>query len=79
MQVEPYLLPRITTVPQSWRLAVVWAMQHFKAYLYSHEVTVVTDHSAVKAILQMPNLSGKYARWWLKVFGSGVKKIDIVY
>ena len=60
-------------------LAVVWAMQHFNAYLYGHEVTVVTDHSAVKAILQMPNLNGKHARWWLKVFGSGVKKIDIVY
>ena len=53
-------------------LAVVWAMQHFNAYLYGHEVTVVTDHSAVKAILQTPNLSGKHARWWLK-------KIDIVY
>ena len=60
-------------------LAVVWAMQHFNAYLYGHEVTVVTDHSAVKAILQTTNLSGKHARWWLKVFGSGVKKIDIVY
>ena len=60
-------------------LAVVWAMQHFNAYLYGHEVTVVTDHSAVKVILQMPNLNGKHAPWWLKVFGSGVKKIDIVY
>lgn len=58
---------------------MVWAMQHFNAYLYGHEVTVVTDHSTVKAILQMPNLSGKHARWWwLKVFGSGIK-IDTVY
>ena len=60
-------------------LAVVWAMQHFNAYLYGHEVTIITDHSAVKAILQTPSLNGKHARWWLKVFGSGVKKIDIVY
>ena len=58
---------------------MVWAMQHFNAYLYGHEVMVVTDHSAVKAILQTPNPSGKHARWWLKVFGSGVKMIDIVY
>ena len=58
--------------------AVVWAMQHFNAYLYGHEVTIVTDHSAVKAILQTPNLSGTHARW-LKVFGSGVRKIDIFY
>ena len=43
-------------------LAVVWAMQHFQAYLYGHEVTVVTDHSAIKAVLGAPSLS------WLKVF-----------
>ena len=60
-------------------LAVVWAMQHFRAYLYGHEVTVVTDHSAVKAVLGAPSLSGKHARWWLKVFGSGVKDVHIVY
>ena len=60
-------------------LAIVWAMQHFNAYLYGHVVTVITDHSAVKSILQTPSPSGKHARWWLKVFGSGVKKIDIVY
>lgn len=28
-------------------LAVVWVIQHFRAYLYGHHVTVVTDHSAV--------------------------------
>ena len=28
--------------------AVVWAMQHFRAYLYGHKVTVVTDHSSPK-------------------------------
>ena len=25
-------------------LAVVWTIQHYRAYLYGHEVTVVTDH-----------------------------------
>jgi len=60
-------------------LAVVWAVQHFHAYLYGHEVTVHTDHSAVKAVLETPSPSGKHARWWTKVFGSGVKKLDIVY
>ena len=58
-------------------LAVVWAMQHFRAYLYDHKVTVVTDHSAVKAVLGAPSLSGKHARWWLKVFGSGVKDVTL--
>lgn len=60
-------------------LAVVWAIQHFHAYLYGHEVTVLTDHAAVRAILETPTPSGKHARWWLKVFASGVGKVHITY
>ena len=60
-------------------LAVVWAVHHFHAYLYGHEVLVITDHSAVKAILETPSPSGKHARWWTKVFGSEVKHIQIVH
>uniref|UniRef100_A0A1X7T4R5 Integrase catalytic domain-containing protein n=1 Tax=Amphimedon queenslandica TaxID=400682 RepID=A0A1X7T4R5_AMPQE len=30
-------------------LAVVWAVQHFRAYLYGHTVTVIMDNSAVKS------------------------------
>lgn len=29
-------------------LAVVWAISHFNAYFYGHEVIFFTDHSAVK-------------------------------
>lgn len=36
-------------------LAVVWALSHFNAYLYGHDVVVYTDHSAVKAVLETPN------------------------
>ena len=36
-------------------LAVVWAIQHYRAYLYGHEVTVV-------AILEIPSPSGKHAK-----------------
>ena len=60
-------------------LAVVWAMQHFQAYLYGHKVTVITDHSAVKTVLGAPSSCSKHARWWLKVFSSGVKDVQIVY
>ena len=44
-------------------LAVVWAMSHFRHYLYGHSVTVFTDHSAVKAVLSNPGGNGKHARW----------------
>ena len=60
-------------------LAVVWAITHYRAYLYGHHVTVYTDHSAVKAILETPSPSGKHARWWLKVYSGGVKSVQIVH
>ena len=60
-------------------LAVVWAVSHFNAYLYGHDVVVYTDHSAVKAVLETPNPNGKHARWWLKIFASGLRTIKIVY
>lgn len=52
---------------------------HFMPYLYGHDVTVLTDHTAVKAILQAPNPSGKHARWWTKVYASGVRNVKIQY
>ena len=33
----------------------------------------------MKALLATPSPSGKHARWWLQVFGSGVRKVDIIY
>ena len=60
-------------------LAVVWAIQHFRAYLYGHTVIVITDHSAVKSGLGKPNSNGKHARWWLKIFRSGVGQLRIAY
>ena len=60
-------------------LAVVWAMSHFRHYLYGHNVVVFTDHSAVKAVLTNPGSNGKHACWWTKVYGTGVRKVEIVY
>ena len=54
-------------------------MGNFHKYLYGHNVTVFTDHAAVKAVLQNPNPSSKHARWWTKVNGSGVKDIKIIH
>ena len=53
-------------------LAMVWAINHFRHCLYGRVVTVYTDHSAVKVVLATPNPTGKHARWWNKVYGSGI-------
>ena len=60
-------------------LAVVWAITHFRHYLYNQQVRIYTDHAAVKSVLQNPNISGKHTRWWTKVYGSGLKEINIVH
>ena len=44
-------------------LAVVWGITHFQSHLYGSTVRVVTDHSAVKSVLEKPNRNGKHARW----------------
>ena len=46
-------------------LGVVWAVKHFRPYLYGHRCEVYTDHSALKALLNTPQPSGKLARWGL--------------
>ena len=40
-------------------LAVVWAVTHFHSYLYGHSVTILTDHTAVKAVLETPKHLGE--------------------
>lgn len=38
-----------------------------------------TDHAAVKPMLVTPNPSGKHARWYMRLFVSGVKDMEIKY
>ena len=59
--------------------AVVWAVSHFRSYLYRQEVVVYTDHSAVNAVLENPHSSGKHTRWWIQVHGGGVRSLQIRY
>jgi len=60
-------------------LAVIWTISHFRHYLYNQHIKICTDYIAVKSVLLNPNISGKHARWWTKVFGSGLKSVDIVH
>ena len=42
-------------------------------------MTVITDNSAVKPVLEAPNPTGKHARWWTRVYGRGIKSVNIIY
>ena len=46
-------------------LVVVWAVKHFRIYLYGHRCDIYTDHEALKSILNTRHPSGKLARWGL--------------
>lgn len=53
-------------------LAVVWAVKHFRHYLYGHKCNVYTDHEALKSLLNTPHPSGKLARW-----GLALQEVDL--
>ena len=53
-------------------LGVVWAIKHFRPYLYGHTCEVYTDHSALTSLLNTPQPSGKLARW-----GMAIQELDI--
>ena len=44
-------------------LAVVWALKHFKCYLYGQKITVRTDNSAVSWLHRSKDPVGQPARW----------------
>ena len=54
-------------------LGVVWAVKHFRHYLYGHHCHVFTDHEPLKSLLNTPHPSGKLARW-----GLALQEVDIV-
>ena len=49
-------------------LAVVWAVTHkCRPYLHGQKFTVITDHSALRWLLNLENPTGRLARWGLKL------------
>ena len=53
-------------------LGVVWAVRHFRHYLYGHHCDVFTDHAALRSLLNTPHPSGKLARW-----GLALQEVDL--
>ena len=44
-------------------LALVWATQHFRPYLYGRQILVRTDHNALKWLQSFREPEGQVARW----------------
>ena len=42
-------------------------------------MTVLTDHSAVKSVLETSTPSGKHTWWWTRAYNAGVRSVKIVY
>jgi hypothetical protein len=43
-------------------LAAIWAIAHFRCYLYGNEFLLVTDHQPLKWLMELDKLTGKLAR-----------------
>jgi hypothetical protein len=44
-------------------LAAVWAVQHFRVYLYGRRFTLITDHEPLQWLIKNERLHGMLARW----------------
>ena len=46
-------------------LAAVWAVAHFRCYLFENPFTLITNHQPLKWLMENDKLTGKLARWAL--------------
>lgn len=50
-------------------LAAILGLKKFRAYVEGQDFKIVTDHASLKWLLKQPNLTGKLARWAMKLQG----------
>nr|CAH0098669.1 unnamed protein product [Daphnia galeata] len=48
-------------------LALVWAVDKFKTYIWGNKARILTDHHALCWLLKKRNLAGRLARWSLQL------------
>jgi hypothetical protein len=46
-------------------LAAIWAIAHFRCYLYGNDFLLVTTHQPLKWLMESDKLTGKLVRWAL--------------
>ena len=58
-------------------LAAIWAIAHFRCYLYGNEFLLVTDHQPLKLLMESDKLIGKLMRWALMLMEYDFKVVHI--
>lgn len=75
-QVIAYASHVLTKAERKWSTyyrelwAIVWAVRHFRHYLYKQPFVIVTDHKPLLGLRKIPisnHRTGRRARWALKL------------